>query len=226
MRQEEHKIELKRVVHALRVPCLFVFLMLFVKVVEIGFDTSFVTLGVYPRDARGIFGVITSPFIHKDWTHLFGNAVPIVVLGGLFVYFNNRNYKEIGLLLFVISGFWLWTLGRPSHHIGASGIVYALAAYLVTFGFVIRNPASLAITFLVVLFYGSLIWYVLPIKEGMSWEAHLSGALCGVLLAVYYGREYKRKLLSVNGSVNFTYDTKYSDPVKFKYDYKEEVKIK
>ena len=221
MSKKEDKLEIKKVLYAIRLPVFFVLLMLLVKIVELGFDTTFVTLGVYPRDARGIFGVITSPFIHKDWTHLLGNAVPIMALGSLFVYFNRRNYKEIGLLLFFISGFWLWILGRPSYHIGASGIVYALAAYLVTFGFVIRNPATLAITFLVILFYGSLIWYVLPIKEGMSWEAHLSGALCGVLLAVYYGREYKRRLLSVNGSINFTYDTKYSDPVKFRYEYKK-----
>lgn len=221
MPNKEEKLEIKKVLFAVRLPLLFVLFMLVVKIVEVSFDTSFVTLGVYPRDVRGIFGVLTSPFVHKDWAHLMGNAVPIFALGSLFVYFNRPNFREISLLLFFISGVWLWVLGRPSYHIGASGIVYALAAYLITYGFVIRNPATLAITFLVVLFYGSLVWYVLPIKDGMSWEAHLSGALCGVLLAIYYAREYKRKLLSVNGAVNFTYDTKYSDPVKFNYEYKK-----
>ena len=224
MKKDEDKLEIKKALQALRIPVLFVAIALVVKLIEVVFDTSFVTLGVYPRDLRGAFGIITSPFIHSSWEHLFGNAVPIIVLGGLFIYFNRSNFKEIGFWLYFISGIWLWIFGRSSFHIGASGVVYALAAYLITYGFVLRNKATLAITFLVILFYGSLIWYVLPIKEGMSWEAHLCGALCGVFLAIYYGKEQKRKISAVDGSFNFTFDTKYSEPIKFNYVYKEDEK--
>jgi len=219
--QLEEKREKKKVFFALQLSLLFVSLMLLTKVIEWLFETSFVTLGVYPQTGQGLFGIITSPFIHGDWKHLWSNIPPMFVLGSLFVYFHRRNFKEVFVLLWVVSGLWLWFFGRQTYHVGASGLIYALAAYLITYGFVLRNAATLAITFLVILFYGSMIWFVLPIMERISWEGHLTGALSGVFLGIYYGKEAKRQLYRVSGAVNFTFTTKFSESVRFNYEYKE-----
>lgn len=218
--ESEGKKEFKKLLNAAIPSLFFVTILVFIKVVEIVLDTNFYSLGVYPLKASGLLGILTSPLIHGSWEHLYGNAIPLVVLGTLLYYFHPKRTLEVILSLYLISGFWLWVFGRPTYHIGASGIVYALAAYHITYGFVIRNPQMLAIAFLVILSYGSIIWYILPIKEGVSWEAHLCGALCGVVLAIYYGREQKKKELAVRGSVTYTVDKQYGDKITFNYDYK------
>jgi membrane associated rhomboid family serine protease len=83
-----------------------------------------------------------------------------------------------------ITGILTWFVGRPSYHIGASGVVYMLAAFLFFKGILTRHYKMLSVSFLVAFFYGSMVWYVLPIKEGVSWEGHLSGAIAGIILAV------------------------------------------
>lgn len=218
---KEDKKELKKFIQATYLPLTFVAVLVGMKLLEMGLGVRFTEMGVFPKRFSGLIGVLTSPLVHADWEHLGGNSIPLLVLGTLFIYFHRSKSIEILMVLYAVSGLWLWLFGRPVYHIGASGIVYALAAYLITYGFVLRNPATLSITFLVILFYGSLIWYVLPIKEGMSWEAHLCGALTGILYAIYYAKQFKKQLTLVNGSVDYSYNTQYSDPVEFLYIYRE-----
>ena len=105
--------------------------------------------------------------------------LPIIVISSLKYEF---SVLIIGLL---ITGFTTWLIGRPSYHIGASGVVYMLVAFLFFKGLFTGHYKLLALTFLVAFFYGSLVWYVLPIEDGISWEGHLSGAVTGVLLAIF-----------------------------------------
>jgi len=219
-KESEGKVELKKLFKAAIPSLFFVSVLVFVKGAEIVLDTNFYGLGVYPLKARGLIGILTSPLVHSSWEHLYGNALPLIVLGTLLYYFHPKRTLEVILSLYLISGFWLWIFGRPTYHIGASGVVYALAAYHITYGFVIRNPQMLALAFLVILSYGSIVWYILPIKDGVSWEAHLCGALCGVVLAIYYGREQKKQELVVRGGINFSVDKEYGEKITFNYDYK------
>lgn len=85
----------------------------------------------------------------------------------------------------VATGLLTWLIGRPSYHIGASGVVYMLAGFLFFKGVFTRHYKMLSLSFLVAFFYGSLVWYVLPIEEGVSWEGHLSGAITGIFLAFF-----------------------------------------
>lgn len=219
--KNEDKIELFRLLQAAIFPAIFLFFMIFIKIIETSLGTGFTRMGVFPLSAEGLIGIITSPLVHGSWEHLYSNSMPWMILGTMFIYFHKKNTIEIFMALYFISGAWLWLIGRPVYHIGASGVIYALAAFHVTYGFVIRNPQMLAISFLVILFYGAMIWYILPIKAGVSWEAHLCGALTGVALAIYYGKQYKKSLLVVTGSMHFTHDSKFGDPVEYSYHYKE-----
>jgi len=88
--------------------------------------------------------------------------------------------------MFIVSGVLLWIIGGTGNHIGASGIVYGLASFLFWSGVIRRNLLLMRISLVVVFLYGGMIWWMLPIKEGVSWEGHLSGALVGLILAIFY----------------------------------------
>ena len=103
--------------------------------------------------------------------------------------FYKKIAKQLFLWLFFIAGFWLWIIGRPSFHIGASGIIYALAAFLFISGIIRKNPRLSAVSMLIIFLYGSMIWGVLPTKEHVSWEGHLSGFMAGIIVAIFYRNE-------------------------------------
>ncbi len=183
------KSDKKELTRVLSIPFLFLLAMWLIKLIEVQFDFSFVKFGVLPQKATGLKGILFSPFIHKDLTHLFNNSYPILILGGLLFSMYRKIALQIFLLLFFISGFLLWIIGRPSFHIGASGIIYALAGFLCISGMVRKDPRLAAISLIVVFLYGSMIWGVLPTKEPVSWEGHLSGFIAGILVAFFYKNE-------------------------------------
>jgi len=88
-----------------------------------------------------------------------------------------------------MTGIWVWFGGRPSYHIGASGIVYGLAGYIFTSGIILKNIRLLSISLLVVFLYGSMFWGIFPFDPKISWESHLLGLIAGIILAIYYKNE-------------------------------------
>lgn len=167
---------------------MFFIVMWGLKLIEIQFDlqNTIRQYGVLPRDISGIKGILFSPFIHKDILHLSNNSLPILILGWFLFYSYKNIAKEIFLWLFFVSGFWLWVFGRPSLHIGASGVVYALASFLFTSGLIRKTPRLAAISLIVIFLYGSMIWGIFPTQPSISWEGHLSGMLSGILIAVFF----------------------------------------
>jgi len=163
--------------------------MWLVKIIELQFDLSFIKFGVFPQTLKGLRGVFFSPFIHKDFTHLFNNSYPILILGGFLFSVYRKIASQIFVWLFFISGFWLWIIGRPSFHIGASGIIYALASFLFISGVIRKNPRLAAVSLVIIFLYGSMIWGILPTKEPVSWEGHLAGFVAGILIAIFYRDE-------------------------------------
>jgi membrane associated rhomboid family serine protease len=151
--------------------------------------------GLEPRALQGLIGIFTMPFLHDGFNHLLGNTVPLVVLLSMLA-FTRPNPKRIIICLTIMSGVMLWVLGRNKIHVGASGIIYALAAYLMAVGFFERKIASAVAAILVVVLYGSLFWGLLPTAgQHVSWEGHLFGAIAGgsfaALTTVRNGRKQK-----------------------------------
>lgn len=139
--------------------------------------------GLEPRTLHGLIGIFTMPFLHSGLNHLLGNTVPLVVLL-LMLAFTRPNPKRVIICLTVMSGIMLWVLGRHKVHVGASGLIYALAAYLMAAGFYERKIASAITAVLVVVLYGgTLFWGLFPIAAEVSWEGHLLGAVAGGLFA-------------------------------------------
>ena len=140
--------------------------------------------GLEPRTLHGLIGIFTMPFLHDGLNHILGNTVPLVVLL-LMLAFTRPNPKRVIICLTVMSGTMLWVLGRHKTHVGASGLIYALAAYLMATGIYERKVVSAITAVLVgVLYGGTLFWGLLPIAaEHVSWEGHLLGAVAGGVFA-------------------------------------------
>jgi len=170
----------------LRVPILYIVLIWLVYWIEIQFSFNFNKFGVYPRTFLGFRGVVFTHFIHSDVKHLFNNSIPLFVLLTSLFYF----YKDVAMkvLLYggLFTGFLTWIIARESYHIGASGIVYLLFSFVFFSGIIKKHYRLITLSLTVIFLYGSMIWYIFPIKDGMSWEGHLSGFLVGIFFAFLY----------------------------------------
>ena len=167
-------------------PLLFLFSIVLVFWAETRFNLNFNYLGIYPREFYGLRGVFFGPFIHSDISHLFNNSVPLVVLSmALFYFYKNIRWKVMFWGL-VLTGVFTWIIGRPATHIGASGVIYMLTAFLLFKGIFSKQYQLTALSFVVIFLYGSFIWYIFPTDPKISWEGHLSGFLVGFLFAVFF----------------------------------------
>lgn len=151
--------------------------------VELILGVNFNEMGVMPRTLLGLRGVVFSPFIHGSLEHLYNNTIPLgVLLTALWYFYKDVAWKVVlyGILL---SGLMTWLIGRTSYHIGASGLIYVLASFIFFKGIFSSHFRLVALSLIVVFIYGSMLWYIFPVKEGMSWEGHLAGFITGLLLA-------------------------------------------
>ena len=166
-----------------------VFFVLFIWIVfwfEVRFGFSFNGYGVYPRTLIGLRGVIFSPFIHSSMEHLYHNSIPLLVLSTALFYFYREISWKVILYGILFSGLLTWCIGRPANHIGASGLIYVLMSFILFKGIFAKHFRLIALSLLVVFLYGSMIWYVFPIKENMSWEGHLAGLIVGLVFALFF----------------------------------------
>ncbi|MGB3775835.1 MAG: rhomboid family intramembrane serine protease [Leeuwenhoekiella sp.] len=165
-------------------PLLMVFIMLLVFWFELRFNENFTPHGILPRSVSGLQGIVFSPFIHATLQHLYNNSIPFIVLtGGLFYFYREVAWK-VFIFILLFSGMGTWLIGREAYHIGASGMVYGLAAFLFFKGIWSGHYRLIAFSLIVIFLYGSLVWGTMPLDPGMSWEGHLCGFLSGMLLAL------------------------------------------
>lgn len=149
---------------------------------------DYVQFGIYPRTFSGFSGIMLSPLLHGSWEHVFSNIIPLFVFGMTgSVYYKKIFYQSAGVI-YLLSGFWVWIGGRGSFHIGASGVVYGMAFFLFVLGLIHykRDRIALQIAMFVALFYGGMVWGMLPGLQEISWESHWFGALSGVIMAIYF----------------------------------------
>lgn len=182
-------LEKKILIHSLIIPGIFILAFWLVEIFEQTTGISFVRFGIYPLHAEGLYGIVFSPFIHSDFKHLFSNSIPFFILFTALIYFYRRISYRIFFMMYVLAGFCVWVFGREAWHIGASGVVYALAAFHFVSGIIRNDVRLLTLSVVVVFLYGGLIWGMFPIDPKVSWEGHLWGAISGVVLAWHY-RKY------------------------------------
>jgi membrane associated rhomboid family serine protease len=141
-------------------------------------------LGIHPRDVGGLRGIVFAPFLHGNFNHLIANTIPFITLGWLIMLQRTRDFLIVTAIAMVVSGLGTWMIGAPnSIHIGASGVIFGYFGYLLMRGYFERSLPAIALSLLVISFYGSLIWGVLPQQRGVSWEGHLFGFVGGAVAA-------------------------------------------
>ena len=180
----------KKFLLSMIIPGMFISFMWLVKIVEILFNIDFSSFGIYPLTARGLQGILFSPFIHSDFEHLINNTLPLFFLSVALFYFYSEVALKVFIWTFILTGFLVWFAGREAWHIGASGLVYGIASFLFFSGIIRRYFRLIALSLLIVFLYGSMVWGIFPgIYKNVSWESHMLGFFSGIALSVWYRKE-------------------------------------
>ncbi len=167
-------------------PLRFVALLWVIQLVQFILPLNFGWLGVYPGRLFGLKGIFFSPLIHADFAHLMANTPPLLVLSTMILFFYRKVAARAFLMIYLLTGMAVWLFGRPVFHIGASGVVYGLVAFVFWSGVFRRNLKAIVLALIVVFYYGSMVVGILPGQEGISWESHLLGGLVGIFTAFWY----------------------------------------
>lgn len=160
-------------------PLRLIFLMWLSFAIELFMGIDLGWMGIYPRDLFGVLGIFTAPMVHGNFNHLISNSLPLLVLGGMLYTFYPLKANRVFFQGYFFTNLLVWTFARPFYHIGASGLVYAIASFLIAFGFFKRDFKSVLVSLLVILFYGGMVYGLFPLNDRISWESHLMGAIVG-----------------------------------------------
>ena len=174
-------------------PILFVLIIWITFWLDMKFNLNLKLYGIYPRSFEGLIGIFFSPFLHSSLEHLINNSIPLFLLSSFTFFFYKKLSWRIIILGIFFSGLITWIIGRNSYHIGASGLIYVLMSFIFFKGIFSKNFNLMALSLVVVFIYGSLVWYIFPLKQNMSWEGHLSGFLIGFFFALLFKQNIPKK---------------------------------
>ncbi|MEO8671465.1 MAG: rhomboid family intramembrane serine protease [Tahibacter sp.] len=161
----------------------FVAVLWLVKLIELSGPDSFAWLGVWPREWYGLLGILTAPLVHGSFEHLIFNSFPTAVLLTLALFNYPKATMRAFVLIWILSGIGIWLIGRPSWHFGASGLTHGLMFFLFFLGLMRQDRNAIVVAMITFFLYGGMLITVLPREPHVSWEAHMSGAVAGMLAA-------------------------------------------
>ncbi|TDD22804.1 rhomboid family intramembrane serine protease [Kribbella turkmenica] len=177
-------VDAGRIGSGLKLLVLLVGLIWLSEIVDTALNGALDQYGIVSRDPEGLLGVVTAPFLHLGFGHLISNTLPLVTLGALIAVSGAARLFAVTALVTVIGGFGTWLVSPPNTiTIGASGLVFGFAAYLITRGVFNRRLGQVLVGVLVVLVWGSALLGGLLPQDGISWQGHLFGAIAGVIAA-------------------------------------------
>ena len=170
-------------------PLMILFAIWLVFWYQVRIDSGIKNFGIRPQKLEGLVGIVTSPFLHGDISHIYNNSIPLLVLTvALFYFYNRIAWKVLGFGV-LFSGLLTWIIASSGNHIGISGLIYVLVSFMFFKGIFAKHYRLIALSLVVIFLYGSMIWYVFPIKSGMSWEGHLSGLITGLIFALIFRKQ-------------------------------------
>lgn len=149
------------------------------------FQGNLLYMGIHPLDPASLPFIFTSPLLHGSVEHLISNTVPGAIFAFIVGYSGKRVFWEVTAFVVLIGGLGTWVFGGiGTNHVGASGLVYGWLAYLIVRGFFNRSGSQITMGLVLGFLYSGLIWGVLPGTPGVSWQAHLFGAIGGFIAAM------------------------------------------
>jgi len=189
MQLVQHHTERDRILASFILPGILIVVLWVITLLDETLNLQLWRYGVLPREASGLIGIFFYPLIHADFGHIASNTLPLLLLGALTMYFYRPLAVKIFFIIYFLSGMLIWIIGRQSYHIGASGVIYGLAGFLITSGIIRRNNNLLAISLLIVFAYGGMMAGMFPTLPQISWEGHLSGFFVGMFCAFMYRKQ-------------------------------------
>ena len=154
------------------------------EIVDTALGNDLDQYGIQPHEADGLIGVGTAPFLHGGFGHLIGNTIPFVAMGVVIALSGAARVLAVTVIVALISGLGTWLIApEGTNHIGASGVVFGFATYLIARGFYNRSVLQIAVGVVVVALFGTALLGGLAPQEGISWQGHLFGAIGGVVAA-------------------------------------------
>ena len=190
----------KNLINKLKIPVLLTLSFWFVFLLDITLPQDFKTYGLYPRTLSGLKGIFFAPFIHGDFFHLLNNTLPFFILSTLLYSLHRKHFWKTLFSTTLMTESLAWIVGRNGHHIGASGMIYSFAFFIIIFAWFKRDLKSILISLLVIFFYGgALLSGLLPFLKSASstsLEKHFLGAVSGIMWAYISKREIKTTTIS------------------------------
>ena len=157
---------------AVEITLAFIALLWLIQLFNWSLDLQLQRFGVRPREWRGLLGIPLAPLLHAGFMHLLANSLSLLVLGTVMLHLYPGAAARVLLAVYLGPGIAVWLFGRDAVHIGASGMAYGLVSYILVAGLIRRDRRAIAASLLVCFMYGTLVWGVLPIEPGISWETH------------------------------------------------------
>jgi len=162
----------------------FAIVLWLVKLTDSLLGLDLARYGIYPRTLDGLGGILWAPWIHGSFAHVFANTAPVVLLGTALLYGYPRSARIALPTIYLGSGLGVWLFARSAHHIGASGLAFGMMFFVFTIGALRWDKRAIALSLIVFLLYGGMIWGIFPTAPDVSFEYHLFGAVIGVVMAV------------------------------------------
>ncbi len=185
--EDQYNIDKHIVRYSLFISVIFIVILWLIKLFEAEYKLDFSSWGISPLKLKGLRGIIFAPLIHSNFEHLAANTLPLFILTFSLFFFYRKASCAIFISIYLLSGLFVWLTGREALHIGASGVIYGLAAFLFLSGVLSHNVRLLTISLIVAFLYGSMFWGIFPVKPDISWESHLWGGVAGFGVALLYG---------------------------------------
>ena len=185
--------------------CAVIPVLFLIEVIDVGLGSGQLDVagGIIPHRLAGLDGVIFSPFLHAGWDHLYGNSVPLILVGTFALAGGARRFIYSTAFIMLVSGLGVWLIGTPgSVVIGASGVVFGYLGLLVARGFVERNWWNIGVAAFIGLLYWYQLYNVLPTDQPISWQGHLLGLVGGMIAAVLFRRRKPRTEPQLLGGPN------------------------
>jgi membrane associated rhomboid family serine protease len=193
---ETDSLELTRrhLLDSLRFPLLLTIVLWMVHLLQNALEFDPGMYGIMSRRLWGLRGIFTAPMVHGSWGHLVSNTFPLFVLTAMILYFYRKVAMRAFWLIYILTGTAVWLFAaRPVSHIGASGVVYGLVAFIFWNGIFRRSFRSIILAAVVMLLYSGMFLGILPDQEGISWESHLLGSISGILASYWFKGEVEEE---------------------------------
>ncbi|MGD8346909.1 MAG: rhomboid family intramembrane serine protease [Lysobacterales bacterium] len=171
---------------SMRIALVLIGIIWTVFIIDSAFGLRLARFGLRPGSVEGLLGVFTAPLLHANFQHILSNTLPLFISLVAVLYLFPNSALRVVPATWLGSGLLAWFFARPSLHIGASGMVYGLLAFVFFSGLLKRDMRSISVSLLIAFLYGSMVWGILPTRPQMSWETHLAGAVVGVMMAIVY----------------------------------------